>query len=248
MSNGNHLIGCRLGPAKPRETVSLFFYLRWKKILSVFVDESGDTGFENGASKYYVVSLVFHEQNNDISSQLNKFKSDPVFHVGPIIRKEDDYKNMNISERKRYLNKILILYSILPVLHKEFEYKKKEFDENKAKTLLRLAKDIHTFLLLHKEYFSSFDLINIYYDKGQQIVYSALAQAFGNSGLNVEFKAGVKNNSYRLAQVADYITSIKLTEMKMVNGGLSNSEEKFFENKKVFKRVYLRSLKKKEFK
>ena len=34
----------------------------------------------------------------------------------------------------------------------------------------------------------------------------------------------------------------------MVNGGLSNSEEKFFENKKVFKRAYLRSLKKKEFK
>ena len=171
-----------------------------------------------------------------------------MFHVGPIIRKEDEFKNMNISERKRFLNKILILYSILPVLHKEFEYKKKEFDENKAKTLLRLAKDIHAFLLLHKEYFSSFDLINIYYDKGQQIVYSAFAQAFGISGLNVEFKAGVKNNSYRLAQVADYITSIKLTEMKMVNGGLSNSEEKFFENKKVFKRVYLRSLKKKEFK
>lgn len=96
-----------------------------KKILSVFVDESGDTGFENGASKYYVVSLVFHEQNNDISSQLNRFKNDPVFHVGPIIRKEDNFKYMNISERKRYLNKVLILYSILPILHKEFEYKKK---------------------------------------------------------------------------------------------------------------------------
>ncbi len=31
------------------------------KKLSVFVDESGDTGFENGTSNYYVVSLVFHE-------------------------------------------------------------------------------------------------------------------------------------------------------------------------------------------
>lgn len=69
-----------------------FLLFKMKKILSVFVDESGDTGFENGASKYYVVSLVFHEQNNDISSQLNKFKSDPVFHVGPIIRKEDEFK------------------------------------------------------------------------------------------------------------------------------------------------------------
>ena len=50
-----------------------------KKVLSVFIDESGDMGFEFDASKYYVVSLVFHEQNNDISSQLNKFKDDPVF-------------------------------------------------------------------------------------------------------------------------------------------------------------------------
>lgn len=114
--------------------------------------------------------------------------------------------------------------------------------------MLRLAKDIYAFLTQNNDYFSSFDLINVYYDKGQQIVYSALAQAFGISGLNVEFKAGVRNDSYRLAQIADYITSIRLTEMKIVNGGLSNSEEKFFENKKVFKRVYLRSLKKKEFK
>ena len=95
---------------------------------------------------------------------------------------------MNLLERKRFLNKILILYSILPIRHKEFEYKKKEFGENKAKALLKLAKDIHAFLMQHNDYFSSFDLINIYYDKGQQIVYSALAQAFGISGFNVEFK------------------------------------------------------------
>ncbi len=36
-----------------------FLLLNMKKILSVFVDEGGDTGFENGASNYYVVSLVF---------------------------------------------------------------------------------------------------------------------------------------------------------------------------------------------
>lgn len=159
-----------------------------KKVLSVFIDESGDTGFEFGASKYYVVSLVFHEQNNDISSQLNKFKDDPVFHVGPIIRREDNFKNINLFERKRYLNKILILYTILPILHKEFIYNKKEFDEDDAKTLARLARDIHSFLMQHYDYFSAFDLINVYYDKGQQVVYKALAQAFGISGYPAEFK------------------------------------------------------------
>lgn len=219
-----------------------------KKVLSVFIDESGDTGFEFGASKYYVVSLVFHEQNNDISSQLNKFKDDPVFHVGPIIRREDNFKNIDLFERKRYLNKILILYTILPILHKEFIYNKKEFDEDDAKTLARLARDIHSFLMQHYDYFSAFDLINVYYDKGQQVVYKALAQAFGISGYPAEFKKEAKQEKYRLAQVADYITSIRLTELKMNVGTLSKSEERFFENKKVFKRVYLRSLNKKIFK
>lgn len=217
------------------------------KVLSIFIDESGDTGFEYGASKYYVVSLVFHEQNNDISSQLNKFKDDPVFHVGPIIRREDEFKEMGLPERKRYLNKILILYTILPIMHKEFVYKKKEFDEDDAKTLARLAKNIHSFLMQHYDYFSTFDLINVYYDKGQQIVHKALAQAFGISGYPVEFKKSVKQENYRLAQVADYITSIRLTELKLTAGELSKSEERFFENRKVFKRVYLRSLNKKEF-
>lgn len=219
-----------------------------KKVLSVFIDESGDTGFEFGASKYYVVSLVFHEQNNDISSQLNKFKDDPVFRVGPIIRREDNFKNIGLFERKRYLNKILILYTILPILHKEFIYNKKEFDEDDTKTLARLARDIHSFLMQHYDYFSAFDLINVYYDKGQQVVYKALAQAFGISGYPAEFKKEVKQEKYRLAQVADYITSIRLTELKMNAGTLSKSEERFFENKKVFKRVYLRSLNKKIFK
>ena len=219
-----------------------------EKVLSVFIDESGDTGFEFGASKYYVVSLVFHEQNNDISSQLNKFKDDPVFHVGPIIRREDKFRELELPERKKYLNKVLILYTILPIVHKEFIYKKKEFDEDYAKTLARLAKDIHSFLMQNSNYFLMFDLINVYYDKGQQIVHKALAQAFGISGFPVEFKKDVKQENYRLAQIADYITSIRLTELKISAGMLSKSEEIFFENRKVFKRVYLRSLNKKEFK
>lgn len=218
-----------------------------KKVLSVFIDESGDTGFEYGSSKYYVVSLVFHDQSNDITHQLNKFKNDPVFHVGPIIRREDEFKNHELYERKRLLNKVLILYSILPIKHKEFIYDKKEFDEDDAKTLARLAKDIYTFIMKYYDYFGTFDLINVYYDKGQQIVRKALAQTFGISGLPVEFKKEVKQENYRLAQVADYITSIKLTELKINSGTISKSEERFFENRKVFKRVYLRSLKKKEF-
>ncbi len=219
-----------------------------ENILSVFIDESGDIGFDYGASKYYVVSLVFHNQNIDISNQINRFRNDPVFHVGPLIRREDEFKNISFMERKKCVNKVLILYSILPIIHKEFTYKKKEFNEDRTKVLSKLAKDIYSFLIQHYDYFSSFDLIKVYYDKGQQIVYKALAQAFGISGYPVEFKKDVKQVDYRLAQIADFVTSIRLMELKLNDGTLSKSEEIFFKNKSVFKKTYLRSIIKKEFK
>lgn len=71
-------------------------------------------------------------------------------------------------------------------------------------------------------------------------------QSFGIASYNVFFKKDVKNADYRLAQVADYITSIYLTDIKMNNGELSKSEQRFFDNKVIFRRVYLKSLKKKE--
>ena len=50
-----------------------------KKILSVFIDESGDFGFIKDASKYYLTTLVFHDQSIDISSNIEKIKDKPVF-------------------------------------------------------------------------------------------------------------------------------------------------------------------------
>ena len=38
-----------------------------EKILSVFVDESGDFGKVNNASPYYIVTLVLHNQSEDLN-------------------------------------------------------------------------------------------------------------------------------------------------------------------------------------
>ena len=37
------------------------------KRLNIFVDETGDFGFENGSSQLYGVSFTFHDQSNDIT-------------------------------------------------------------------------------------------------------------------------------------------------------------------------------------
>ena len=46
--------------------------------LSVFVDESGDFGEYDYHAPYYIISLVFHNQSNDIQSDLSHF-NDCIF-------------------------------------------------------------------------------------------------------------------------------------------------------------------------
>ena len=46
------------------------------KELSIFVDESGDFGEYNHHSPYYIITMVFHNQNNDIINDIQKFNNE----------------------------------------------------------------------------------------------------------------------------------------------------------------------------
>ena len=62
--------------------------------LSIFVDESGDVGKYQPHSPYYIVTLVFHEQENDLTPfliSLNQQLSylgyeDMAIHTEPLIK------------------------------------------------------------------------------------------------------------------------------------------------------------------
>ena len=219
-----------------------------EKVLSVFVDESGDTGDSGQTSKYYIVSFLFHNQSDDISEAISKLKSKLPYHVGPIIRKEEPYKNLSVKERSKMLRELLVLTTILPIKTKTIVYEKRELDFDKRKMVMKLSKDIYSFLDQYRNYFMLFDKIIVYYDKGQQVVEKALLQSFGIIGYPVEFKEGVKAESYRLFQLTDFICSISLIETKMNNHELSKSESRFFNDPQSFKKYYLKALAKKTLK
>ena len=74
--------------------------------LSVFVDESGDFGEYDYHAPYYIISLVFHNQSNDIQSDLSHFNDELAYlnlsnhcvHAGPIIRSEEEYRRQLLKE------------------------------------------------------------------------------------------------------------------------------------------------------
>ena len=84
-------------------------------ILSVFIDESGDVGFVKDASKYYIITFVMHNQNDDIKSNIEKIKHYPTFHAGPIIRREYPFDNMEMKDRKKIFQSIFMFTLSLPI-------------------------------------------------------------------------------------------------------------------------------------
>ncbi|MBQ6029146.1 MAG: hypothetical protein IJL24_06435, partial [Treponema sp.] len=75
--------------------------------LSVFIDESGDFGDYCFHSPYYIIAMIFHKRSTDIQRQINYLDNELSYlglnnlciHTGPIIRKEEIYRNMDLIER-----------------------------------------------------------------------------------------------------------------------------------------------------
>lgn len=53
------------------------------RVLSVFVDESGDFGQYNPSSPYYYVAMVLHNQETDISKSINALEKQVITLYSP---------------------------------------------------------------------------------------------------------------------------------------------------------------------
>ena len=94
--------------------------------ISIFVDESGDFGEYEKHSPYYIVTMVFHDQSKDIRQDIIKLDrelknlgyNNPVIHTEPLIRKEEDYTNMQPNERRAILSRLVLAKLISGVTNK----------------------------------------------------------------------------------------------------------------------------------
>ena len=234
------------GPSTRREIVAPLLSMK-KKLLSVFIDESGDDGFgKDGSSEFYFFTLVFHDQEKDITDNINKIAHLPVFHAGPILRKETPFENIGPEDRKKLFQSIFVFVSTLPVRWKTFRYEKRQFS-GYSSLQRRMFRDLRVYLYEHDAFFAAFDEIIVYYDKGQHNLFSLLNLAFGDAPFPSSFHLDVRPNHYRLFQVADFVSSIRLLESKWRNHSITEFEAGFIDEWH-FKNVYLRTLNKKELK
>jgi hypothetical protein len=222
--------------------------------LSVFVDESGDAGPFDPQRPFYIVTFVFHEQKNDISQKIADFErhltendfqgvclhTNPLFHgKGPFIQTDEKKRHLLLVQTTAFFNE-------LPVFWHSFIFEKKQISSPQE-----LAKEFDTklsrFIQYHYSYFLSFDLVKIYYDNGQTTVTQGLSSALLSCLNHLEFRKVFPSN-YRLFQMADFLCTMTLLNLKIERNPLTKTEQAFFKNKRDFKRNYWRFLERKEMK
>lgn len=225
------------------------------KELSIFVDESGDFGSYSVHSPYYIISMVFHDQKVDISSNILKLDDSltqlgylrrNVIHTEPLIRREEEYHLLSPNERRALFSKLYYFTLSCDITYTCFAYPKREY-EDIYRLQGRMARDIAGFFRDHLDYFQSFDNVILYYDNGQKEISSILNTVMALSFTEYEVRK-VFPIDYKLFQTADLICTLKLLSLKVENNmGLTRSEQLVFHSVRDLKKDYLKGIRKKEF-
>lgn len=221
-----------------------------ENILSIFIDESGDFGKLDMKYPYYHVTLVLHEQLNDITDNVNRLESllsswgysNHYIHVGSLIRKEKPYIDELRENRKHIFNALFQFIQHSPIQYIVLSMNKSKCNsKTKVGYTEQLSKLLAKVLRENMAYFMSFSKIILYYDYGQDELVRILTTTFNVAFSNVDIR-NVKPTDYRLLQAADFICTVEMTDNKTE---LTSSEIKFFWSKRSFKKNILKPIRKK---
>ena len=108
------------------------------KELSVFVDESGDFGEYDYHAPFYIISFILHNQEVDISEDVAKLENEMTYlgwpnhcvHVGPAIRGEYEYANIEPINRQKIVKRIATFTRKLNIKVKSFYVEKKHVEDS----------------------------------------------------------------------------------------------------------------------
>lgn len=222
-----------------------------ERVLSCFIDESGDFGPYDPRAPYYYVSMVLHDQEEDISDKIAGMEEraiglgfkDHAIHTGPLIRRESVYMHDTVEDRKHLFNLLYFFAYHLPIRYFCVRVSKAECADDIQQTA-RLSREITHEIQAHIHFWRSFDRIIVYYDNGQTQLTKIITSVFNALFSNVEMRK-VRPAAYKLFQVADLICTLEMLEDKAERNAFSHSEIGFFDNPRAFRKNYYSKILKK---
>ena len=223
------------------------------KTLSIFIDESGDFGAFDDKAPYYIVAMVLHNQQIDISSDINNLDLQVydlgfpphAIHVGPIIRMESIYERYEDPGNRRKLLNALYHFTRKLDINYLSPYVKKSECSDFIQLNAKLSREISTQIRDNLDFFNSFDSIIVYYDNGQNELTKILTSVFNTLFANVEFRRVIPSE-YKLFQVADLICTWELLALKAEDKSFTKSETEMFGSSREFLRNRYKLIQKKK--
>ncbi len=219
--------------------------------LNIFVDETGEFGFNKGASVVYGVSFTFHEGEDDImpelkklNERLNRIGYTNMIHMADLIMRRNDYRNFDIKMRKSIFNAIYQFSKKISVKYRTIIVDKK-YTDNSRILKQKLSMEINKMIKEKEDYFSKFDKIVMYYDNGQEILGTILDSIFLRFDC-FEHKVDFDHKEKRLFQVSDMLTYIDKYNYKYKKKIPFTKSEKYFFSHEDIRRI-LKELNKKRF-
>ncbi len=203
--------------------------------LNIFIDETGEFGFNKRSAKFYGVSLVFHEQKNDISKEIkileDKFSQlgfQGTVHMGDLIMGHRDFAGMNIAERRKIYTTLYKFSRQINATYHTIIIEKKNIKDNRHLSRV-LCKELQAIIEDRLIYFQKYENIRIYYDKGQKSLNKIINKAFGVFE-GYEQISDFDHQEKKLFQVADMLTYVDKIIYKYKHGiKLTKTETAFFD-------------------
>lgn len=210
------------------------------KRLSVFIDESGDLGNYNKVTEFYILSFVFHDQNNDLSGQIEKLnnslkafsKKEFAIHTEPLVRREEFYAEMSPKDRRNIFTKLFFFSMVSNIRFKAFVFNKKHLKNTKM-LLDHIGNTLFEYFNKMNEFFDKYKEIIIYYDNGQLPIKEIVKNIFSSLFNNVVIRK-VLPIDYKLFQTADMLCTLYLMNEKFKILPMSKSEKYIFNSKYDF--------------
>ena len=222
--------------------------------INIFIDESGDLGIlgEELRNKsvalhdnFYLVSCIFHDSSQfDLNEQLTylnqacyKFEKSGMnfMHPSLLLRHDTDLMKQFSADDTRKLFLAFanfIKFSDIKIavfmLDKRSVSSRDEFEKYFVDNFLNL-------FYRNSEYFSRYNEIKIFYDKGQRFINNIIKKSANVCFKNVIDKGKVYQKDYRLLQACDFICTSELVNFKKQHKVSSKSESIVFNNNKFFK-------------
>jgi hypothetical protein len=186
--------------------------------LSIFIDESGDFGSPQAHSPFYILGLVFHDQANDITPNLDRIHDalrdralSPAhaIHTGPLIRREHDYRWMDLAARRALFRVLFDFVRRCEVQLHTWTFDKRILTDA-DQLISSMSRELGALIKDRRAFFQQWKRVVIYYDNGQKEITNVVNSVFNAHLTNVEVRR-VAPADYSLFQAADLCCTLELS-------------------------------------